>query len=105
MSEHYDEDYYEPRRRRRRDHRRFRPQRVLPLIIALALFWGIGWFVYSQGYLDPLIEIATPMWNKLAALIDDPLGVDWGGMFIKIASVAILHIGLILMLFDNDRRL
>ncbi len=37
-------------------------------------------------------------------MINDPLGIDWGGWLVGIAVIAIPHIGLLMFILDENMR-
>jgi hypothetical protein len=50
---------------------------------------------------DPVVMAIEPFLGSAAALINDPLGIDWGGWLIGLAVVAIPHVLLLAFLFDS----
>lgn len=74
-------------------------RRLIVIAVLLLLLWLLV-AVFQSGVADPVLEPMMPAFNAAADLINDPLGVDWGGIALAIATVAIMHIGIICMLFD-----
>lgn len=74
-------------------------RRLIVIAVLLLLLWLLI-AVFQSGIADPVLEPMMPAFNAAADLINDPLGVDWGGIAMAIATVVIMHIGIICMLFD-----
>lgn len=94
-----------PRRRRLR-RPRFRVgkllvRRLIAVGIILAVFWAAYWFIMHSPYGLVAREQIMPIYNSAAALINDPLGIDWGGHLVTIGAFAMGHIGFILFLFNE----
>ena len=94
-----------PRRRRLR-RPRFRAgkllvRRLIAVGIILAVFWAAYWFIMHSPYWLAAREQIMPAYNSAAALINDPLGIDWGGQLVTIGAFVMGHLGFILFLFDE----
>lgn len=79
-------------------------RRLIGGIIILAVIWGIIWLCFFSGFAEPIITTAEPIISKAAALINDPVGIDWGGWLVGIAIVAIPHIAFLFFIFDDSMR-
>ncbi|WP_017544022.1 hypothetical protein [Nocardiopsis prasina] len=77
-------------------------RRLLGACIAAAMLWGLFWLLFLSGLTDPLLEIARPGFDRLIAMINEPLGIDWGGYLVAIAAVVIPHLVLLLFIFDGN---
>lgn len=85
-------------------HRRgLRIRRVIGVAVVLALVWGIIWLGFFSGLADPVIAAVQPFMDGAAVLINDPLGIDWGGKLVGLAIIIIPHIALLLFIFDDYR--
>ncbi|GAB5079689.1 hypothetical protein [Arthrobacter sp. AD-310] len=87
-----------------RHRRNLRIRRLIGVTIILTALWGAIWLCFLSGLADPLIAVAAPAFNAAAALINNPLGVDWGGWLVGAAAIIIPHIALLLFLFDDSTR-
>ncbi|KOX14025.1 hypothetical protein [Nocardiopsis sp. NRRL B-16309] len=77
-------------------------RRLLGACIAVAMVWGLFWLLFRSGLTDPLLEMAAPGYERLVAMINDPLGIDWGGRLVTIAAILIPHLGILLFVFDEN---
>lgn len=84
--------------------RKFRVRRAIGIALILAILWLVAWLLFFSGIADPIVLAATPAYNQLAAMINDPLGIDWGGKLMLAAAVIIPHIGLLMFIFDDQLR-
>lgn len=94
-----------PRRRRLR-RPRFRAgkllvRRLIAVGIILAVLWAAYWFIMHSPYGIVAREQIMPVYNSAAALINDPLRIDWGGQLMVIGAFVMGHLGFILFLFDE----
>lgn len=85
------------KKRRRRLHVR----RAAAMFVILWIIIAVIWLVKFSGLLDPLLEITDPAYNAVVAMINDPLGIDYGGIMLNVASIFILHIGMLMFIFDR----
>ena len=76
-------------------------RRLLGACVAVAMLWGLFWLVFQSGLTDPLVELARPGFERLIAMINEPLGIDWGGRLLAIAAIAIPHLLLLVFIFDQ----
>lgn len=81
-------------------NRRLLVSRLIAVGLMASAFWGIWWFFTSSSYAEPITSVISPYWNQAVALINDPLGVDWGGILFGVAAIIITHLGMISFLFD-----
>jgi hypothetical protein len=89
---------------------RFRPfgrrslsvRRLIGACVAVAMLWGLFWLIFLSGLTDPLTEMASPVVDRLIAMINEPLGIDWGGHLVAIAAIIIPHLVLLLFIFDGN---
>lgn len=81
--------------------RKLRLRRGVAVFVILWVLIGLVWLVKFSGLLDPLLEMAAPHYDAAAAMINDPLGIDYGGALMQIAGFFILHIGAIMFIFDE----
>jgi Fe2+ transport system protein B len=79
-------------------------RRVIGVAIILTVVWGVFWLCFLSGLADPVIMTVEPFLSSAAALINDPLGIDWGGQLVGIAIIVIPHIALLMFLFDDSMR-
>lgn len=86
-----------------RYRRNLRIRRLIGVIIILAAIWGIIWLCFLSGLADPVVMTVEPYLNQAASMINDPLGIDWGGWLVGFAVIAIPHIGFLLFIFDDHR--
>lgn len=93
----YDDELYVRRRRG------LRVRRLVGVAILLVFVWGFIWLAFFSGLADPVAAAAAPFLDKTAALINDPLGIDWGGKLVAVALVVIPHMGLLLFILDDYR--
>ncbi|WP_017605625.1 hypothetical protein [Nocardiopsis alkaliphila] len=77
-------------------------RRFLGACIALAMLWGLFWLLFLSGLTDPLLELARPGFDYLIAMVNEPLGIDWGGRLLAIAVIAIPHLLVLLFIFDQN---
>ncbi|MEV2278285.1 hypothetical protein AB0I72_22135 [Nocardiopsis sp. NPDC049922] len=77
-------------------------RRLLGACIAVAMIWGLFWLLFLSGLTDPLTEAVRPGYDRLVAMINEPLGIDWGGYLVAAAAVVIPHLGLLLFIFDEN---
>lgn len=77
-------------------------RRLIGVLIIIGLIWGLFWLIFLSGLADPAIAMITPVWQSAASMINDPLGIDWGGKLMAIAAVIIPHIGMLFFIFDNN---
>lgn len=77
--------------------------RLIAVGLMVGFFWLIWWFFTSSPYAEPITALVSPLWDKAVTMINDPLGIDWGGILMGVAFVAISHIGMISFLFDEFR--
>lgn len=75
-------------------------RRLIALAILAAIAAGVFWF-FSTDASDPLTEAVAPVWEPMTSLINDPLGVDWGGHLYGLAFFAISYLGLIMFMLDE----
>jgi hypothetical protein len=87
-----------------RHRRNLKMRRLIGVGVILAALWGAVWFCFLSGLADPLITLMAPAFNNIATLINDPLGIDWGGWLVGAAAILIPHIVLLLFLFDDSTR-
>lgn len=76
--------------------------RIIAMVFILAVFWGAIWLVFFSGLAEPVLAVIEPYTDKVAALINDPLGVDWGGYAVAIIA-AIAPVGIMLLILFDDR--
>lgn len=76
-------------------------RRFLGAFIALAMMWVLFWLLFLSGLTDPFLELARPGFNYLIAMINEPLGIDWGGRLLAIAAIIIPHLLVLLFIFDQ----
>lgn len=81
--------------------RRLNIRRLIGVIIILLLVSGIIWFCFFSGLADPVVMAIEPFLGSAAALINDPLGIDWGGWLIGLAAIVIPAGLLLLFIFDS----
>jgi hypothetical protein len=93
----YEDDRYVRRRRS------LRVRRFIGAAIIAAAIWGIIWLSFFSGFADPVVMAVEPYLNRVAALINDPLGIDWGANLVGFAVILIPHIGLVLFILDDHR--
>lgn len=74
-------------------------RRLIGVLIIAALIWLAIWIVLWS----PASAYTVPAFNKAAAIINDPLGVDWAGKVLGIATIAAMHMGMIEFLFNSRR--
>lgn len=79
-------------------------QRLIAVVIIIAVGWGLFWLIFRSGLADPAIAMITPVWDSTVKMIEDPLGIDWAGKLMVVASVMITHIGMLFFIFDADGR-
>lgn len=85
----------------KKHRRRLRARRAVALFVILWIIIGIVWLVKFSGLLDPVLEMAAPGYNTVVSMINDPLGIDYGGALINVASIFILHIGMLMFIFER----
>lgn len=78
--------------------------RTIAVAIMLAVLWGLFWVFFISGLADPVIEAATPAYTHVANLINDPLGIDWGGQLMAVALIMVPHLGILFFMFDDSMR-
>lgn len=83
--------------------RSLRIRRLIGVLLIMAMVWGLIWLIFISGIADPVIEAAKPVYHQAAAMINDPLGIDWADKLVAIMAIAIPHIGM-LALFDDSLR-
>ena len=101
----------QPRRRRMGANSRLSPNRLFRYFIVAAIITsfilGTGWFISASPYAEPLKQalqpVAEPTWNFLVAVIDDPLGIDWGAKVFTVAALMLPHMGMLALLDDRMR--
>lgn len=74
--------------------------RAIALGIIVAVAAGVFWF-FSSDASEPLKQAAAPVWDPMVGIINDPLGVDWGGYLYGAALFAISYIGIITFMLDE----
>lgn len=79
-------------------------QRLIAVAIIIAVAWGLFWLIFRSGLADPAIAMITPVWDSTVKMIEDPLGIDWGGKLMAIAAIMIPHLGMLFFIFDADGR-
>lgn len=67
----------------------------------LVMVAGIIWLCFFSGLGDPLVMAIEPFLGSAAALINDPLGINWGGWLVGFATIAIPLALLLVFLFDR----
>ncbi|MET3172878.1 UNVERIFIED_ORG: Fe2+ transport system protein B [Arthrobacter sp. UYCu721] len=87
-----------------RHRRRLSIRRLIGVVIILTVIWGIIWMGFFSGLADPVIRTVEPFLSTAAALINDPLGIDWGGWLVGLAVIVIPHIAFLLFIFDDTGR-
>lgn len=113
--ERYDEEPPAAPPRRARDKmrssaHRLRPRssklfvrRLIGIAFIAAVVAAVIWFVLYSPIGQNAFAQVRPVYHKAMAMINDPLGIDWGGQFMSIAVLLISHIGLYMMFFDDKR--
>lgn len=97
---HQETREYEVQRGARR-RRRLNIRRLIGVMIILVMVSGIIWLCFFSGLADPVAMAIEPFLGSAAALINDPLGVDWGGWLIGLAAI-VIPVGLLLLfIFDS----
>ncbi|MEU3016584.1 hypothetical protein ABZ635_04205 [Nocardiopsis sp. NPDC007018] len=86
---------------RRRGQRSLSLRRLIAVGIAVAMLWGLFWLIFQSGLTDPVVELADPVIDHLIAMINEPLGIDWGGRLLAIAAIIIPHLLVLLFIFDE----
>ena len=75
-------------------------RRLLGAFIAVAMLWGLFWLIFQSGWADPLVQLATPAIEQLITMINDPLGIDWGGQLLAFAAITIPHLLILFLIFE-----
>lgn len=77
-------------------------RRLLGACLAVVMLWGLFWLLFLSGLTDPLLDLARPGFEYLVAMINEPLGIDWGGRLLAIAAIIIPHLLVLLIIFDQN---
>jgi len=77
-------------------------RRLIGAVVAVVMLWGLFWLVFQSGLTDPVVEVAGPVFDRLIAMINEPLGIDWGGQLLAVAAIIIPHLLLLLFIFDEN---
>lgn len=84
-----------------------RIRRLIAVALIMATFWGLFWLFFSSSYGEPLAQglkpITEPTWNFLVAVINDPLGIDWGAKLVALGGLIIPHMGMLAIIDDRMR--
>ncbi|WP_431872699.1 hypothetical protein [Nocardiopsis eucommiae] len=75
-------------------------RRLLGAFVAVAMLWGLFWLAFQSGLAAPLVELAGPAIAQVIAMINDPLGIDWGGQLLALSAIAIPHMLVLLFIFE-----
>lgn len=93
---------------RTRRRKRLNARKLIVIACFAAFIWLIVWIVLFSGIaapvVDPLVAALTPFYQSAAAIINDPLGVDWGEQFFVAATIILPHFGLLAFMFDDSMR-
>lgn len=73
-------------------------RRVLGVLVIVVAALGFYWALFHSPVAPMIDSIISPV----AGVINNPLGVDWGGAFMKIAGIVLLKISLLAMIFDQN---
>ncbi len=85
-----------------RGRRSLNLRRLVGAVLAVVMLWGLFWLVFQSGLTDPVVEVAGPVFDRLITMINEPLGIDWGGQLLAIAAILIPHLLLLLFIFDGN---
>ena len=77
-------------------------RRLIAVVIAVAMVWGLFWLLFQSGLTDPMVELAGPVFDRLIAMVNEPLGIDWGGQLLALAAIIIPHLLVLLFIFDQN---
>lgn len=77
-------------------------RRLLAVCVAVAMLWGLFWLLFQSGLTDPVVQLASPVLDRLIAMINEPLGIDWGGQLLAVAAIIIPHLLVLLFIFDQN---
>ncbi|MFE9245239.1 hypothetical protein [Nocardiopsis sp. NPDC006938] len=77
-------------------------RRFIALCVVVVMLWGLFWLVFQSGLADPLVVLVGPAIEHLIAMINEPLGIDWGGQLLAIAVIGIPHLLVLLFIFDQN---
>lgn len=91
-----DADYY------RKTRRNLRLRRLIGVLVITGFAWGLFWIFAVSGLADPVFAAIGPFYEKAGAMINNPLGIDWGDKLMKIATIMIPHLGMLFFIFDNE---
>lgn len=99
------------KRRKEKEKQRKRELRVggkrllLSRFIAVTLLFALVaagvWFFTQTQAAETIAASVAPIWDPMVAFVNDPLGIDWGGILYGIAFILISYIGIIHLLFER----
>lgn len=82
--------------------RRLRLRRLIGVLVIVAFGWLLFWVFAMSGLADPVIQTIGPFYKKAGAMINDPLGIDWGDKLMAVATIMVPHLGILFFIFDNE---
>lgn len=84
-----------------RPRRRFNVRRFIGVLIILAVLGSLVWLLLFSGVAEPVVMTVSSLYNSTASMINDPLGIDWGGKLLAVGMVVLPVVVLVLFLFDD----
>lgn len=78
-----------------------RIRRLACCALVMMFITAAVWIFLLSDIAKPITEPIKPYWNDLAAMINDPMGVDWGAKLVGAATLLMGHLGLLAILDDR----
>lgn len=84
-----------------RPRRRFNVRRFIGVLIILLILGALAWLLLFSGIAEPVVTTVSSLYSNTAAMINGPLGIDWGGKLLAVGMTVLPVIVLVLFLFDD----
>ena len=79
-----------------------RISKLMAFLILSAMIWGAFYVITQTDIFAPALVHITPLWDKAMVFINDPLGIDWGGMLVGAGSLFLSNVLIFRILFNMD---